>query len=107
MAHRVRSQVLERDDYQCQDCGAPATDVHHIVGRSRDPRTNDPRNLISLCRWCHELRDKGAGAHTTAARIRHLGMLRERHGYEYEDLGEPWLGLLRLGNEKEPRNGGS
>ena len=36
----------------CQDCGAPATEVHHQVPRWRGG-TEDPSNLRSLCGPCH------------------------------------------------------
>jgi len=46
--------VAERDDRQCQLCGRPASDVHHILFRSHGG-SDDPRNLICLCRDCHSL----------------------------------------------------
>lgn len=57
------------DNYECQDCKArghhtPATLVHHIKHLKErpdlalsiyDPDTKE-RQLVSLCRHCHELR---------------------------------------------------
>jgi hypothetical protein len=49
----LRVQILERDNYTCQHCGA--TDrlvVHHIELYSIN-KNNNPRNLITLCMPCH------------------------------------------------------
>lgn len=49
----LRQQVLERDNYTCQQCGA--TDVvlvaHHIIPHPDGPDAFD--NLVSWCRACH------------------------------------------------------
>jgi len=44
------------------------------------------KNLEVLCVCCH------LQAHTKAARVRHLTLLRERHGYSYDTF--PWKGIL-------------
>lgn len=44
----LREQILKRDAYICQVCGAPATDVDHIVPRSAGG-TDHPLNLQALC----------------------------------------------------------
>lgn len=53
----VRQLVLERDGYRCARCdrdlhGVPMS-VHHRhprgMGGTRDNRSSDPRNLVSLC----------------------------------------------------------
>jgi 5-methylcytosine-specific restriction endonuclease McrA len=49
----VRQQVLRRDGWRCQSCGAMSNlEVHHKTFRSR---TGDDaeENLISLCARCH------------------------------------------------------
>lgn len=57
--NKIKPIVAERDDYACRLCGyygksgTPATQVHHIIFRSRGG-TNDPSNLICLCLSCHE-----------------------------------------------------
>lgn len=51
---RAYEIAAERDDWQCQLCGRPASDVHHILFRSHGG-SDDPRNLICLCRGCHSL----------------------------------------------------
>ena len=54
----TREYILLRDHYLCQECGAPAEEVHHIVHLSPanigDPNvTMNPDNLRSLCKQCH------------------------------------------------------
>jgi 5-methylcytosine-specific restriction endonuclease McrA len=52
----VRNEVLERDDWRCQDCAAMNDlQVHHIKRRSQ--LGGDPaENLITLCATCHRKR---------------------------------------------------
>ena len=57
----LRYQILSRDNYTCQACGAKAEDgvlleVDHIYPISKGG-TNEPRNLRTLCRTCN--RGKG------------------------------------------------
>jgi 5-methylcytosine-specific restriction protein A len=47
---RLRENILARDGYRCQLCGAPAVD--HVV-RVIDGGSDDPGNLRSLCSDCH------------------------------------------------------
>lgn len=49
---RARAAALERDDYRCVACGAPATEVHHIVPVAAGGH-DDIDNLASLCHACH------------------------------------------------------
>ena len=56
----ARAYVLMRDRYLCRRCGAPATDVHHVVRLTPDniddPKiTLNPDNLESLCDTCHKV----------------------------------------------------
>jgi 5-methylcytosine-specific restriction endonuclease McrA len=44
---RTRARILARDGHACRQCGAPATEVHHLGQREDDDA------LISLCRPCH------------------------------------------------------
>jgi hypothetical protein len=52
----LREQIRQRDKYQCQECNIFQKDlkyklpVHHI---DYDKKSNDSRNLISLCKSCH------------------------------------------------------
>jgi len=55
---RMRSEVLKRDNYTCQACGARGIisddlEVHHIVPVSKGGECLDPENLITLCKKCH------------------------------------------------------
>lgn len=49
---RTRKWAYERDNGQCVLCGAPASEVHHIVFRSQLGLSN-LNNLACLCRDCH------------------------------------------------------
>jgi hypothetical protein len=44
--YKTESEVM------CEACGRPAVDIHHIEGRLGDK--NNIKNLIALCRKCHE-----------------------------------------------------
>ncbi len=48
---RIRECVLQRDA-TCVECGAPATDVDHILPL-RSGGSNDLSNLQGLCHACH------------------------------------------------------
>jgi len=50
---KLRSDVLERDDWRCQYCGSSdRLQVHHIRWRGRLGDDTD-ENLITLCADCH------------------------------------------------------
>jgi 5-methylcytosine-specific restriction endonuclease McrA len=50
---RLRQEVLERDRWRCQYCGATAElEVHHINFRSHLGH-DEEQNLITLCWSCH------------------------------------------------------
>jgi len=55
----IRNIIVARDNETCQQCKAQnvAFDVHHIVSRQRGG-SNDPSNLITLCRPCHRKAEK-------------------------------------------------
>ncbi len=49
----LRRQVLDRDGWKCQFCGARENlDIHHLTFRSHSG-PNEEENLITLCRQCH------------------------------------------------------
>lgn len=50
----IRAQVLERDDYRCQLCPAPARSVHHNSYSPETLRGENLADLASLCKDCHE-----------------------------------------------------
>lgn len=52
--HEVRRVVLKRDRDTCRICRhAKAIDVHHVLFRSLGGK-DEARNLISVCKRCHE-----------------------------------------------------
>jgi len=55
----VKSYVLHRDEYKCQNCNKKeiVLNVHHL--ESRMTGTNNPDNLITLCKKCHEKYHQG------------------------------------------------
>lgn len=62
---RLRTQILQRDSYLCQSCKAQgryvtATDVDHILAKAHGG-TDDPSNLQSLCRSCHQTKTATEG----------------------------------------------
>lgn len=73
-----------RDNYLCQHCGRPATEVHHI--KHLEPWNIydmnvalNPDNLVSLCRDCHF--EEHRGEHC-------LGRQKEaEYQYEFDENG--------------------
>jgi 5-methylcytosine-specific restriction endonuclease McrA len=52
----LKSQVLERDSWRCQECGSLENlQVHHLKFRSR-LGGDEMANLITLCAPCHDRR---------------------------------------------------
>ena len=68
---RLRAQILRRDSYLCQHClparVETATGCHHVLPKAKSG-TDDPSNLISLCRTCHEKADAVATGRRYAPR---------------------------------------
>ena len=68
---KTRQVVLERDDYTCQVCGAPATHVDHqppvtiLLARGESPF--DPNHCRACCASCAGRAD-AARAHTLGGR---------------------------------------
>lgn len=52
----LRAHVLERDAHQCR-CGAPATDVDHVLAGDN----HDPTNLEAICARCHRAKSSAEG----------------------------------------------
>ena len=49
----LRQQILRRDDWRCQSCGAMTNlEVHHREFRSHSGADSE-ENLITLCVDCH------------------------------------------------------
>lgn len=57
--HRVKQDVLKRDQYRCQSCGWTENTFHgidlhvHHINSVKDGGGNDPKNLVVLCNRCH------------------------------------------------------
>ena len=61
----LQTLILERDNYECQDCGRSCLcsirrykrmfSRHHLDG---DKTNNNPENLVLLCMSCHKSWDK-------------------------------------------------
>jgi len=50
---KLRQQVLRRDGWRCQSCGAMSNlEVHHQKFRSQSGDDSE-LNLITLCNGCH------------------------------------------------------
>lgn len=65
----IRSQVLLRDNFRCQECNFyKHLEVHHIIPRSKGG-SDEPSNLITLCQRCHA--KKHGFAHRENKRKRH------------------------------------
>lgn len=43
---------VTQEEIPCEACHSPAVDIHHINGRTGD--CDNIKNLIALCRKCHE-----------------------------------------------------
>lgn len=95
MEDKVRREVLIRDGFRCRDCGVPTTEVHHIAARSMFGKNRlkdcwQPKNMITLCRECHE------EAGHPVNRRKHLVLLHRCYQYDYSD--QPWARLLVEGD---------
>ncbi|NIS52952.1 hypothetical protein GWN26_09070 [Candidatus Saccharibacteria bacterium] len=73
---RERAAALKRDGYRCQDCGGKQSrakgkeffvEVHHkegilnwenLINEVRKYLLCDPKHLETLCKECHDRRDK-------------------------------------------------
>jgi 5-methylcytosine-specific restriction endonuclease McrA len=55
----LRLQVLRRDGWRCQSCGAMSNlEVHHVEFRSHSGDDSE-QNLITLCTECHATIHRG------------------------------------------------
>ena len=53
---KIRARVLRRDNNTCQYCGAPATEVDHVVPVSRGG-SHHTSNLAASCSGCNAKRN--------------------------------------------------
>jgi 5-methylcytosine-specific restriction endonuclease McrA len=50
-----RAEIMQRDRHTCQRCGGEGTDAHHLLTKGSHIELEfDPRNLLLLCRSCHQ-----------------------------------------------------
>jgi hypothetical protein len=53
---KKRLEILNRDNFTCQNCGSTETTlhVHHRVYSNGEPWEIDNKRLVALCEDCHE-----------------------------------------------------
>jgi ATP-dependent DNA helicase RecQ len=57
---KLRQQVLRRDGWRCQSCGAMSNlELHHQEFRSQGGEDSE-LNLITLCTGCHARNHRGS-----------------------------------------------
>lgn len=49
----TRKRIRKRDNGECQQCGAPATQIHHVVFRSQGGRGVYENGML-VCHICHD-----------------------------------------------------
>lgn len=49
----TRSRIRKRDNRECQQCGAPGTQIHHVRFRSSGGRGVFTNGLL-VCHLCHD-----------------------------------------------------
>ena len=77
----VRSQILLRDDFRCQECNYyKHLEVHHIIPKSKGG-TDEPDNLVTLCQRCHA--KKHGFSHRENKRKRHTRRNRRKKFKRY------------------------
>jgi ATP-dependent DNA helicase RecQ len=65
----LRQQVLCRDGWRCQSCGAMSNlEVHHTEFRSHSGGDSE-LNLITLCTFCHAQAHGGAASSDSKATV--------------------------------------
>jgi 5-methylcytosine-specific restriction endonuclease McrA len=92
--NEIRKKVYARDGYKCRACGAKNTklNAHHIL-LLRVSKTNDERNLVTLCDSCHKIvEEKGlkllkSGAHRSdVVRMTHRWIMEMNAKYKDGEL---------------------
>lgn len=84
----ARRAVAARDEETCLVCGEPAWDIAHVLPRRWKSIRAEERNLVALCRDCHEAHE------TVEGRSILLRLLATTYGYGYED--EPYRSYFEL-----------
>lgn len=68
------------DFIPCENCGAKATDIHHLTPRSlRKDMLNKIENLMALCRPCHDKAGKYHDFNEELKFIHRKALLKSKH----------------------------
>lgn len=51
---QTRERIKERDNGECQQCGAPGTQIHHVKPRGSGQGKGVYTNGLLLCTRCHQ-----------------------------------------------------
>lgn len=78
-----RRSILAAANYRCQECGAQATDVHHVTYERLG--NEQPSDLRALCRPCHDIAD---ARRINAREADHYG--RRLDAWATKKYGEDW-----------------
>ena len=78
LARRIR----ERDNFECQKCGAWANECDHVVPLSKGGAPYDEKNCQILCRTCHIAKSRSEMPRQTPGRAEWIERLRQH------DLGQ-------------------
>jgi 5-methylcytosine-specific restriction endonuclease McrA len=90
----IRKLVYKRDGHRCRACGATNTklNAHHIL-LLKVSKTNDDRNLITLCDRCHKMIEskalkllKEGGHRKDIVRLTHRWLLEMNNKYKNGNL---------------------
>ncbi|MCL2582960.1 MAG: HNH endonuclease [Streptosporangiales bacterium] len=90
-------RILARDGYRCQQCGAPAAEVDHVVRG-----IEDDSNLRALCVPCH--RDKTQAEAAAARKARRAEGVRHGPGMTFSGTNMPPGALLPAQGSRQPQN---
>ena len=92
---KVRLEVLERDNYECQMCKhkldptkPSGTHTHHIVPRQYKELFLDKNNLLTLCTMCHKWSKRSAHQNAIYFVMWFKDAFPDRFVYLYEKMVE-------------------
>ena len=95
MAKKKKGDYNNFKEGACVACGVSGDvatlDVDHFKTRgSRPDLVNDPRNCLTLCRWCHH--NKGTrGADSFVKDCDNVINWLVRNGWEYDEFSGKWV----------------
>ncbi len=88
IGRKVRKEVLERDNHECQICGGKGGLVlHHKIPIRIQRRLNTKDNLITLCVYCHIPIERGCVGAATVYRLKLMGLTKEWFFMKCFELG--------------------